>query len=75
MKDKIKTSKQEATNVVKNLMEFLEAAALGLVSVFAIHTGIYQYHLQDAFAWALALGGGLVVIQAALLLVRHFNKK
>lgn len=74
MKDKISTSKKEATNVVKNLMEFLEAAALALVSVYAIHTGIYKFNLQDAFAWALALGGGLVVIQAALLLVRHFNK-
>ena len=57
--------------VSKNVFEFADATALSAVSGFSIYQSL---HHTSVWYKALLVAGVLIALQAAILLVRHFNK-
>lgn len=60
-----------AKTVLKNLSEFLDAAALAAVSGYSIDEALKH---QTFWYKVLLVAGVLIALQAFVLLVKHFNK-
>jgi|GEM_PF-3642916 len=72
--EKVKSVKKNTVKISKNLIEFVEAAALAVVAGYAIHASLNVYLLQGVFSYILLFAGSLIAIRASLLLIHHFNK-
>lgn len=59
--------------VLKNVSEFVDAAALAAVSGYAIYEALQSNH-KSFWYKALLIAGVLIALQAFVLLVKHFNK-
>ena len=60
--------------VFHNLVEFTDAACLGITSGFAIYQARTNTGLKHLWANVLLFAGLVIALQAFVLLVRHFNK-
>lgn len=74
IKTGIKLKLEDCKVIYCNLVEFLDAVFLGVVSGFAIYT---YYHATHRHAWEYLLGlsGVAIALQAFILLSKHFAKK
>lgn len=74
IKTGIRLKLEDCKVVYCNVVEFLDAVFLGVVSGFAIYT---YYHTIHRTLWSLVLGlsGVAIALQAFILLAKHFAKK
>ena len=68
----LKSNWQSAKVVTKNFLEFTDAACLAAVSGWAIHSALRAG--AEGWYMLLLVAGCVIALQAAVLLVRHFNK-
>lgn len=75
VKESVKSNVNTTRVVVKNFVEFLDAACLTIVAAFTLYQARTNGDLKTVYSWILTFASVVIALQAFVLLVRHFNKE
>lgn len=68
------SKKEQATTILKNIGEFLDAVSFTAVALFAVYFA-FTHRAENKWYYGLLAAGLIVSVQAFGLLVKHFSKK